>query len=75
MVDGHGDEFEPLIGYDAAAALAKEAFKSGKTVRALCVEKIKGGTLKKKDGGDVVKEAELNAALEPRGMTEPERAG
>jgi fumarate hydratase, class II len=63
----------PLIGYDAAAALAKEAFKSGKTVRALCLEKIKAGTLKKKDGGEVVKEAELNAALEPRGMTEPER--
>jgi fumarate hydratase class II len=63
----------PLIGYDAAAALAKEAFKTGKTVRALCLEKIKAGTLKKKDGGEVVKEAELNAALEPRGMTEPER--
>jgi fumarate hydratase, class II len=64
----------PLIGYDAAAALAKEAFKSGKTVRDLCVEKIKAGTLKKKDSQEVVKEAELNAALDPRGMTEPERA-
>ncbi len=63
----------PLIGYDAAAALAKEAFKSGKTVRALCLEKIKTGTLKKKDSAEVVKEAELNAALDPRGMTEPER--
>ena len=64
----------PLIGYDAAAAIAKEAFKSGKTVRDLCLEKIKAGTLKKKDSQDVVKEAELNAALDPRGMTEPERA-
>ncbi|MCI0684924.1 MAG: class II fumarate hydratase [Gemmataceae bacterium] len=63
----------PLIGYDAAAALAKEAFKSGKTVRDLCLEKIKAGTLKKKDSQEVVKEAELNAALDPRGMTEPER--
>lgn len=63
----------PLIGYDAAAALAKEAFKVGKTVRALCLEKIKAGTLKKKDSEQVVKEAELNAALDPRGMTEPER--
>jgi fumarate hydratase class II len=63
----------PLIGYDDAAALAKEAFKSGKTVRSLCLEKIKAGTLKKKDSDQVVKEAELNAALDPRGMTEPER--
>ncbi len=63
----------PLIGYDAAAAVAKEAFKSGKTVRELCLEKMKAGTLKKKDGDAVVKEAELNAALNPRGMTEPEK--
>ncbi len=28
----------PLIGYEKAAALAKEAFKSGKTIRELCVE-------------------------------------
>jgi fumarate hydratase class II len=63
----------PLIGYDAAAAIAKEAFKSGKTVRSLCLEKIKAGALKKKDSSEVVKEAELNAALDLRGMTEPER--
>jgi fumarate hydratase class II len=61
----------PLIGYDAAAAIAKEAFKAGKTVRQLCLEKIKTGALKKKDGGEVVKESELNAALDPRAMTEP----
>ena len=27
------------IGYDAAAAIAKESFKTGKTVRELCLEK------------------------------------
>jgi fumarate hydratase class II len=63
----------PLIGYDAAAALAKEAFKTGKTVRSLCLEKMKAGTLKKKDSEAVVTEAELNAALDLRGMTEPEK--
>jgi len=63
----------PLIGYDAAAAIAKEAFKTGKTVRALCLEKIRAGALKKKDSDAVVKEAELNAALDPRSMTEPEK--
>jgi fumarate hydratase class II len=64
----------PLIGYDAAAAVAKEAFKSGKTVRELCLEKIRAGTLKKKESNDSVREAELNAALDPRSMTEPEKA-
>jgi fumarate hydratase, class II len=64
----------PLIGYDAAAAIAKEAFKTGKTIRELCLEKIRAGTLKKKTGTAVVCEAELTAALDPRSMTEPERA-
>ena len=64
----------PLIGYDSAAAVAKEAFKSGKTVRDLCLEKIKAGTLTRKDGSGVVGEAELTAALNPRSMTEPEKA-
>jgi fumarate hydratase class II len=63
----------PLIGYDAAAAVAKEAFKTGKTVRQLCLEKLRAGTLKKKDSDQVVREAELNAALDPRSMTEPEK--
>jgi fumarate hydratase class II len=62
----------PLIGYDAAAAIAKEAFKTGKTIRALCREKMLAGTLKKKNSDVAVSEAELNAALDPRGMTEPE---
>jgi len=62
----------PLIGYDAAAAIAKEAFKSGKTIRELCREKMMAATLKKKNSDVVVSEAELNSALDPRGMTEPE---
>jgi fumarate hydratase class II len=61
----------PLIGYETAAVIAKEAFKVGKTVRDLCLEKIKAGTLKKKDSDAVVTEAELSKALNPRGMTEP----
>jgi fumarate hydratase class II len=61
----------PLIGYDAAAAIAKEAFHSGKTVRELCLSLLRAGKLKKKDGGAAVTEAELNAALDPRRMTEP----
>ncbi len=61
----------PLIGYDAAAAVAKEAFKSGKTVRQLCLEKIRGGTLKRRDGDRLVTEAELEAALDPHTMTKP----
>jgi fumarate hydratase class II len=64
----------PLIGYDAAAAVAKEAFKTGKTVRQLCLEKMRAGALKKKDSEAAVTEAELNAALDPRRMTEPEKA-
>jgi len=63
----------PLIGYDVAAAIAKEAFKNGKTVRELCLEKMRAGALKKKDSDAVVREAELNAALDPWGMTEPEK--
>ena len=64
----------PLIGYDAAAALAKEAFKSGKTVRELCRERMAAGTLQKKDSSTVVTEAELTAALDLRAMTEPSKA-
>ncbi|MCC6417745.1 MAG: class II fumarate hydratase [Gemmataceae bacterium] len=62
----------PLIGYDTAAAVAKEAFKTGKTVRELCLEKMRAGTLRRKDSEAAVTEAELNRALDPRGMTEPE---
>jgi fumarate hydratase class II len=49
----------PLIGYDTAAAIAKEAFSQGKTVRQVALEK------------KVLSEADLNKALDPRAMTEP----
>ncbi len=49
----------PIIGYDQAAALAKDAFQSGKTIRELCRER------------KLLPEAELEDALNPRKMTEP----
>jgi fumarate hydratase class II len=55
----------PLIGYDQAAAIAKEAFKTGKTVREVAREK------------KVLDAKQLEEALDPRAMTEPsaERIG
>jgi len=50
----------PLIGYEQAAALAKEAFKTGKTIRQLCREK------------QILPEEQLNEALDPWRMTRPE---
>lgn len=50
----------PLIGYDRAAALAKEAFASGKTIRELCRER------------KILSEEELSRALDPCRMTKPE---
>jgi fumarate hydratase class II len=49
----------PHIGYERAAALAKEAFKTGKTIRELCREQ------------NILPEATLTAALDPMSMTEP----
>ncbi len=49
----------PYIGYERAAALAKEAFATGQTIRELCREK------------QVLPEAELNEALDPWRMTRP----
>lgn len=49
----------PKIGYEQSAALAKEAFNSGKTIRELCSER------------EVLSQSELNEALDPRKMTEP----
>ena len=48
----------PKIGYDAAAEIAKESVRTGKTVRELCREK------------KVLPEDELKEALDPWGMTE-----
>lgn len=49
----------PTIGYEKAAAFAKEAFDSGKTIRELCRER------------KVLSDAELDDALDPWKMTEP----
>lgn len=49
----------PLIGYERAAALTKEAYASGKSIRQLCQEK------------GILSEAQLQQALDPWGMTEP----
>ena len=48
----------PKIGYDAAAEIAKESVKTGKTVRELCIEK------------NVLPPDELAEALDPWGQTE-----
>jgi fumarate hydratase class II len=50
----------PLIGYDKAAEIAKESFKTGKTVRQIAMEKKLMG------------EAELKKALDPMRMTQPQ---
>src|SRR3954463_1315142 len=50
----------PLVGYDKAADIAKESFKTGKTVRQLAKEK------------KVMAEAELNKVLDARRMTQPQ---
>lgn len=50
----------PHIGYEKAAALAKEAFKSGKTIRQLCEEQ------------EILPPDVLTEALDPMSMTEPQ---
>ena len=52
----------PVIGYDNAAAIAKEAFASGRTVREVAREKTQ------------LSDAELDRLLDPAAMTEPGRA-
>ncbi|MDO5310084.1 MAG: class II fumarate hydratase [Planctomycetia bacterium] len=49
----------PYVGYEVAAALAKEAFKKGKTIRELCQEK------------GVLDQDSLNEALDVVRMTKP----
>ena len=49
----------PIIGYDNAAAIAKEAYATGKTVREIAIEK------------NVLPEKELSKVLDPWSMTEP----
>jgi fumarate hydratase class II len=55
----------PLIGYDAAAAIAKEAHQTGRTVRQVATEQIASGKIKLTEKG-------LSEALDARGMTEPQ---
>ena len=55
----------PLIGYDEAAAIAKEAHASGKTVRQVATDRIAAGTVG-------LTEAQLNDALDAHRMTEPQ---
>jgi len=50
----------PFIGYEKASALAKEAFKSGETIRELCTKQ------------NILPLDQLNAALDPFSMTEPQ---
>ena len=50
----------PHIGYEKASALAKEAFKTGKTIRELCTEQ------------NILPEETLKEALDPMSMTEPQ---
>jgi len=49
----------PYVGYQQAAALAKEAFATGKTIRDLCREK------------KILPEDQLEKALDPWSMTKP----
>ena len=50
----------PLIGYEKAAQLAKEAFRTGKTIRELCREQ------------GILPETTLQEALDPMSMTRPQ---
>ncbi len=51
----------PEIGYDAAAQIAKEAYRTGKTVREVARQR------------KVLPDKRLSALLDPRGMTGPKR--
>jgi aspartate ammonia-lyase len=53
----------PYIGYALAADIAKEAVKTGKTIRQLVIEK------------GVFTEVEVNAILDPHELTQPGVAG
>jgi len=50
----------PSIGYDKAAEIAKESFKTGKTVRQVAAEK------------KLLSDADLKKALDPMRMTQPQ---
>ncbi len=54
-----GTALAPAVGYDAAAAIAKEASKTGRTIREVARERSE------------LSEEELEALLDPEKMTEP----
>jgi fumarate hydratase class II len=58
----------PIIGYDKSAALAKEAFSRGKTIRELAYETVVGG--QSLSGAKITREM-LDEALDPWSMTLP----
>src|SRR5437764_11221370 len=49
----------PIIGYDAAASISKEAYKTGKTIREVARERTN------------LSEEELDRILDPASMTKP----
>jgi fumarate hydratase class II len=58
----------PVIGYDKSAALAKDAFKQGKTVRQLAYETVVG---QKDNAGKQITREDIDAYLNPWSMTLP----
>ncbi len=58
----------PVIGYDKSAALAKDAFKQGKTVRQLAYETLVGTSDVQ---GTRITRASIDAYLDPWSMTLP----
>jgi len=53
----------PVIGYDRAAKIAKEAFQTGKTIRQIVTDQ------------NILPKDEIERLLEARGMTEPSADG
>jgi fumarate hydratase class II len=58
----------PVIGYDKSAALAKDAFKAGKTVRQLAYETLVG---QKDNAGKAITREAIDSYLDPWSMTLP----
>jgi fumarate hydratase class II len=58
-----GTALAPLVGYEAAAAIAKDAAKSGRTIREVAREQTS------------LSEDELDRVLDPVAMTQPGLTG
>jgi len=58
----------PVIGYDKSAALAKDAYKVGKTVREMAYETVVG---QKDNAGNAITREDIDAYLDPFSMTVP----